>query len=200
VKSLAGDCSDQPDDLTGFARCMIALGRKYAPKALLGLHASVWADSDGSKVADFLAQLGASDTDFIGVDMLDRDAGCFEAHVDSSCQRNDGPWYWDESNQTSPNFHDHFAWAKKVGDGLKKPILWWQVPFGVPSDKPGGEPGHYRDNRVKYIFEHIDELIAAGGVGVSFGVGTGNQTYITSDGDQFKNAVTKYFAAPIELQ
>ena len=86
-----------------------------------------------------------------------------------------------------------------VGDGLGKPIIWWQIPFGVPSDMEGGSAGHYRDNRVRYIFNHIDEFIAAGGLGAAFGVGAGNQTYIDSDGNQFKNAVTAYYANPVAL-
>jgi hypothetical protein len=168
----------------------------HAPLAVVGFHASGWADPDPSAIADYLVQIGAGEGDFVTLDMLDRDAGCFEAHVDEACQRDDGPWYWDETNQSSPNFHEHFAMAKQIADGTGKPILWWQLPFGVPSDTPGGTAGHYRDNRVKYIFEHIDELIAAGGVGATFGVGAGNQTYITTDGDQFKNAVTEYYASP----
>ena len=36
----------------------------------------------------------------------------------------------------------------------------------------------------------------AGGVGAVFGVGAANQTYITSDGGQFKRAVEKYRADP----
>jgi hypothetical protein len=93
----------------------------------------------------------------------------------------------------------HLDWAKAIGDGVGKPIVWWQVPFGVPSATPGGTSGHYRDNRVHYIFSHIGEFVAAGGLGVTFGVGAGNQTYITTDGDQFKSAVTSYFAAPVTL-
>jgi glycerol uptake facilitator-like aquaporin len=34
---------------------------------------------------------------------------------------------------------------------------------------------------------------------ITFGVGAGNQTYITSDGGQFRNAVTAYFASPVTL-
>jgi len=199
VSALVPECADQPDDLVGLGRCLVTLGRMHAPKALLGFHASVWANPDPAAIAEYLNEIGADQSDYVTIDMLDRDAGCFEAHVDDACQRNDGPWYWDEENQSSPNFHEHFAWARQIADGTGKPILWWQVPFGVPSDTPGGTAGHYRDNRVKYIFEHVQELIDAGGVGAAFGVGAGNQTYITTDGDQFKNAVTKYYADPAEL-
>jgi hypothetical protein len=199
VTSLAPDCASLPDTMVGMGKCLVALGRKYAPKAILGFQASTFADPDPAKIAAFLVKIGASDADFVTTDMLDRDAGCFEVHSDPKCQRNDGPWYWDETNATSPNFHDNLAWVKKITDGIGKPMLWWQVPFGVPSTTKGGSAGHYRDNRVHYIFAHIDEFVAAGGLGAVFGTGAGNQTYIDSDGDQFKKAVTAYFAAPVKL-
>jgi hypothetical protein len=198
ISGLATDCAGLPDDLTGMGRCLLKLARTYAPQAVVGFHASQWAGTPADMVA-FLTAVGAADADLIVEDILDRDAGCFEAHVDPNCQRTDGPWYWDETNQTSPNFHDYLTWAKAIGAGLGKPVLWWQVPFGVPSATPGGSAGAYRDNRVHYIFGHLDEFVAAGGLGVVFGTGAGNQTYITSDGNQFQNAVTKYFAAPVAL-
>jgi len=69
----------------------------------------------------------------------------------------------------------------------------------VPSDTPGGTAEHYRDNRVHYIFSHIDEFVDAGGLGAAFGTGAENQTYITTDGGQFQDAVTAYFADPTPL-
>ena len=198
ISGLIPDCPSQPENLIGLGHCLLTLARTIAPRAVVGFHASEWAGTPASMVA-FLRAVGAAEGDVIVQDMLDRDAGCFEAHTDPACQRNDGPWYWDESNQQSPNFHEYLAYAKAIGDGLGKPIVWWQVPFGVPSSTAGGTAGHYRDNRVHYIFGHIAELVAAGGLGVTFGTGAGNQTYITTDGDQFKNAVISYFGAPTAL-
>jgi hypothetical protein len=198
VNGLATDCAGMPNDLSGLGHCLLKLARTYAPKAVVGFHASRWAGSTAQMVS-FLNGIGAGDADVIVEDILDRDAGCFEAHTDPNCQRNDGPWYWDESNQSTPNFHQYLDWAKTIGSGLGKPIVWWQVPFGVPGATSGGAAGHYRDNRVHYIFNHIDEFVAAGGLGVTFGTGAGNQTYITTDGNQFKAAVTRYFAAPVAL-
>jgi hypothetical protein len=198
IHEYAPECSDLPEDLVGMGKCILKLARMYAPKTAVGFHASRWA-GDPSATVDFLTALGAADADFIGIDMLDRDAGCFEAHVDPNCQRSDGPWYWDETNQTSPNFHEYLAYSKQMSDGLGVPVIWWQIPFGVPSDEPGGTAEHYRDNRVRYIFSHIDEFVDAGGLGAAFGVGAGNQTYITTDGGQFQNAVTAYYADPVPL-
>jgi hypothetical protein len=195
---LHPECSDLPGDISGIGRCWVKLARAYAPNVVIGFHASAWASPIASETAAFLNAVGGNETDIIVIDMLDRDAGCFEAAVLPQCMRG-GDFYWDETNQTSPNFHEHLAWATEISDGLGKPILWWQLPFGVPSDTPGGTPGNYRDNRVKYIFEHVQEFVDAGGLGAAFGTGAGDQTYITSDGGQFENAVTGYYADPVAL-
>lgn len=200
VASLAPDCAGQPNNLIGMGKCLVVLARKYAPKTLIGFHASFWADPDPKKIGQFLAQVGGSDADLLFVEMLDRDAGCFEAHTDPACQRGGTTgWYFDESNLTSPNFHEHLTTVTAISEVVGKPVMWWQLPLGVPSPMPGGTAGHYRDNRVQYIFSHIDEFVAAGGVGAVFGAGATNQTSIKTDGDQFKRAVTQYFQGPTPL-
>lgn len=198
VTTLAPDCVGQPDTLVGMGKCLVLLARKYAPKAVIGFHASVWSSPDVAKTVAYLLKIGAADADIVVIETLDRDAGCFEAHTDPNCQRS-GTVYWDETNTKSPNFREHLTWAKAISDGIGKPLLWWQMPFGVPSTTPGGTAGKYRDNRVTYLFEHPDEFVAAGGLGAVFGVGAGNQTYITTDGGQFKNAVTRYLSKPVAL-
>jgi hypothetical protein len=198
VRAHAPECGDLPDDLTGMGRCLLRMARTIAPQVVMGFHASAWPGSTGS-VVSFLNAVGADEADIVVVEVLDRDAGCFEAALDPNCQRGGGPWYWDESNTTSPNFHEHLAWAGDISAGIGRPLLWWQMPFGVPSDQPGGTPGRYRDNRVRYLFAHPDEFVAAGGLGAVFGVGAANQTYITTDGGQFRDAVAGYFANPTPL-
>src|SRR6478609_8644708 len=198
LRAAAPDCAELSEDLVGMGYCIIKLARTYAPKAVIGFHASSWANGDPAATAAFLKKVGADRTDVIFADMLDRDAGCFEAKVDPNCQRG-GSFYWDETNTTSPNFHEYLAWSKAISTGVGRPMVWWQIPFGVPSDTPGGTADHYRDNRVHYIFSHIQEFVDAGGLGATFGVGTGNQTTPDTDGGQFKDAVTKYYAAPVAL-
>lgn len=209
------DCDDLPQTAHGLGRCLIRLGRTIAPTALIGFHASMWADwwnvSDPAadiegkarSVARFLRAMGADETDMIVVETLDRDAGFWETNGGrSACSITNGPRgpvYWDESNSTLPNFHQHFRWVKAISAELELPVLWWQTPLGVPSMMCGGTSGHWRDNRVHYFFNHVDELMAAGGLGVTFGTGAGGQTTIDSDDGQFKTAVTKYFAQPFRL-
>lgn len=199
VKRFAPECADLGDDLKGMAGCLLRLARQYAPRAAVGFHASPWAGAPQS-VARFLRTIGADQADLVVTEMLDRDAGCWERATEVACE---GPrltgFYLDESNETSPNFHEVLGWAKAVHDGLGLPLLWWQLPLGVPSDKPGGLARHYRDNRVHYLFHHVDEFIAAGSVGAVFGSKAFHQTSIFTDGGQFRDAVANYFANPAEL-
>lgn len=199
VEAHAPECFGLGNTLAGLGHCLVRLARRYAPKTLVGFHASSWANGDPKWIGFYLQDVGAREADLIVIETLDRDAGCFEAKIDPNCQRTDGPWYWDETNRTSPNFREHLHWAAAISEALQKPLLWWQMPFGVPSDEPGGKPGHYRDNRVKYLFEHVNEFVEAGGLGAVFGVGSDNQTYVSTDGGQFKRAVEKYRAAPVLL-
>jgi hypothetical protein len=199
VTQSAPDCADLSNDLVGMGHCLLKLARLYAPKAIVGFHASPWAAGDPNATVAFLKKVGADQADVVFADMLDRDAGCFEAGNDPVCARA-GAFYWDETNATSPNFHEYLAWSKAITSGLGRPMIWWQVPFGVPSPTKGGTPYHYRDNRAHYIFSHVQEFVDAGGLGVTFGVGADHQTTPTTDGGQFKDAVTKYIAAPVRLR
>ncbi len=198
VSANAPDCAGLSNDLAGMGQCMVKLARLYAPKALIGFHASQWSAGDPKATVAFLKAVGADQADVVFADLLDRDAGCFEAGTDPVCMRG-GSFYWDESNTTSPNFHDYLAWSKAIGSGLGRPLVWWQIPFGVPSATKGGSEGHYRDNRVHYIFSHVQEFVDAGGLGAVFGAGAAHQTTPATDGDQFKKAVAAYFAHPVPL-
>lgn len=196
--TLHPDCKGISGNIAGMARCWVQLARDNAPKVVIGLHASEWAAGSGAEVGKFLNALGAAETDLVFIDMLDRDAGCFEDGTLPQCMRG-GEFYLDESNESSPNYTERLAFAKQVHDTTGKPIMWWQLPFGVPSDTPGGSPGRFRDNKVRYLFSHVQEFVDAGGVGAAFGTGAADQTYINTDGGQFQKAVKAYYASPVAL-
>jgi hypothetical protein len=197
VVTTVNGCGDLSDDLAGLGRCLVRLGRTLSPKALIGFHV---AESDGSPgaIVSFLKAIGGGEADFVVTQPADGDAGCFEAKIDPECQR-EGTFYWDESNTTHPNFHDHLDFVKNITDGLGKPMIWWQVPLGVPSGMPGGDRARYRDNRVHYLFGHIDEFIAAGFAGAAFGPALPFGTTLQTDGGQFKQAVAAYYSHPVPL-
>jgi hypothetical protein len=194
---LSPDCGDLPGDVSGMARCWFKLAHAGGSQVMIGLHASEWGGSP-DQVGDFLKKLGAAESDVVFIDMLDRDAGCFEDAKLPQCMR-PGAHYLDETNQTSPNYSERLAFAKTISTVTGKPIMWWQLPFGVPSDTPGGTPGHFRDNKVHYIFSHIQEFVDAGGIGAAFGTGAGDQTTPDTDDGQFKAAVQAYYQAPVPL-
>lgn len=199
VGALVPECTDLPSNVAGFGKCAVRLARRLSPKVAVGLSASQFAafDSQGqpdpARVATYLNKVGGLEADLVVVETLDRDAGCFEKGSDANCKRS-GNFYWDESNVRHPNFRDHLAWAKIIRTVTGKPLLWWQMPLGVPSDVSGGAAGKYRDNRVRYLFSHGWEFAQAGGIGAVFGTGAGNQTTVRTDGGQFKTALTKYIS------
>ena len=210
------ECAGEPDDVVGLAHCKLKLYRTRAPNALVGFHASAWGTTmdvdrnrdpkfdvvgEAGKTVAFYKTLGFDKADYVASDPSDRDAGCYEANHLPMCEciktktYQCDDFYWDESNATLPNFKQHLTWVKAVSDGLRLPVIWWQIPYGSPSGSSGAV-GAWRDNRVHYFFAHIDELVAAGGVGAVWGVGAGDQSYLTPE---FKTAVTKYFNAPFPL-
>jgi hypothetical protein len=189
--TIASECSDLPDTAAGMGRCIVRLGRQYAPKALIGFPPARWGTELGA-VIDLMTRVGARDADLVILQTLDRDVGCFEAGG-NECTRT-GETYWDDAD-----FRAHLEEARTYHEQLEKPLVWWQTPLGVPSDTPGGTAFHYRDNRVAYIFAHPEEFVAAGALGVVFSTGQGEQTNITTDGGQFRTACAAYMANPAPL-
>lgn len=191
--SINPDCADQPDNAVGIAGCIIQMARRIAPKALVGLSPSGWGGSDAKSVATYMKKLGAGRADFVAVQTLDRDAGCFEARG-AECSRGGSGYYWDEAS-----FKSHLADARAYFDDIELPLVWWQTPMGVPSDVPGGTPGHYRDNRESLFLTRTQELVDAGGVAAVFSAGAYSQTTLDTDGGQFKTLSTRYLESPVRL-
>ena len=192
------DCGTQENNAAGLGKCMIAMVRKYAPNAKVGLHASAWATktdvsantdpsfdvaAEANKVADFLLQVGAADTDFVTVEASDRDAGWYEKTQGKAT-------WWDPENQKLPHFRQAFSWAKAISARLNKPHLWWQLPLGNMNLANTNQK--WRDNRVDYYLTHPAEVAAAGGVGFLFGAGNNEQTTPETDGGNFLKRVKAY--------
>jgi hypothetical protein len=198
------DCAALSNDIVGIAGCLLTMAHKYAPRAYVGFPPSDFgAPTRPANVIAFMNAIGAQHADFIVAQTGDRDAGCFETmNTAYSCSRNGTAtgWYWDESNATTPNFHQHLAkiltWHHGIG-GL--PVIWWQTPLGVPSSTPGGSANHFRDNTEHYFLTHPGELTAVGGLAVVFGTGENHQTNITTDGGQFQSLSEAYLGTPAAI-
>jgi hypothetical protein len=181
------DCADQPDTVAGLGRCMIAMARRWAPNARIGLHASGWATrvdcvnnrsasldvaAKGAETGAFLAACGAAEADFVAADLADRDAGWRAAQ---------GQDLWlDAANEVLPDFEQAFRWSRAVSDAVGRPLVWWQLPvgnMGLPD-----APGAWRDNKVQYFFDHPADVVASGAIAVAFGAGEASQTTPDTDG------------------
>jgi len=190
------ECSTLPDTVAGLGQCFVQMGRKVAPKALIGFPPAFW-NGTPVEVAAMMRAVGANQADFIVAQTSDRDAGCREvASPPAECQNGSAPFYWDASNRTSPNFHDnqkqYSDYRTALGNGL--PILWWQTPMGVPSDTPGGTDQHYRDNHVDYMLTNTQEYGDMHTFGIVFSAGADSQTSISTDGGQFARLSAQYLA------
>ncbi len=133
--SHGGGCADQPDNAVGIAGCLIELGRKFAPNALLGFSPSTWGGRSTQEVATYMTVLGTQYADFTAVQTLDRDAGCFEVQG-QNCSRGGSGWYWDDNA-----YHAHLVEAGTYSKTIGLPLVWWQTPMGVPSTTVSSLPG-----------------------------------------------------------
>ncbi|BEP77399.1 hypothetical protein GmRootV59_52370 (plasmid) [Variovorax sp. V59] len=190
------ECSTLPNTVAGLGQCFVQMGRKVAPKALLGFPPAFW-NGTPAEIAAQMRTAGANQADFIVAQTSDRDAGCREAASrPAECQNGSAPFYWDASNKTSPNFHDsqkqYSDYRAALGNGL--PILWWQTPMGVPSDTPGGTDQHYRDNHVDYMLRNTQEYGDMQTFAIVFSAGGSHQTSIATDGGQFARLSAQYLA------
>jgi hypothetical protein len=180
------------------ATCLVQMARNLAPNAYVGFPPSLFGDLRRTE-PDYMQKIGAARADFVVMQTADRDAGCLEAEsVPDHCKRPGAGGYWDESNQTTPNFAEHFVLARKYHLALQLPLLWWQTPLGLPAAKPSSQPP-WRDNRVRYFLTHPDQLIAAGGMGVVFSSGGPTQTNLQTDKGQFLTLSRAYLARPAAL-
>jgi hypothetical protein len=193
------DCASLSNDVKGVAQCLVAMARKYAPHAYVGFPPAGWGGKTLTDVVNFMNAIGAQNADFIIQQALDRDAGCYEAGA-SYCGGGSSGLYWDETNTNHPNFDDYFARVATYQAGIGHlPVIFWQIPEGVPSSNPGGSAYHYRDNRVHYFLTHPDELTAVGALAVVFGTGEDHQTNITTDGGHFQQLYSEYLNNPAAL-
>jgi hypothetical protein len=190
----ATDCGGQENSIAGLGRCMIAMVRKYAPNAKVGLHASAWATgvdvtqnqsasfdvaAEGAKVGGFLAACGAGQADVVIADIADRDAA-------------DGG-HWLNTDSTLPSILQVLQFDQAVSQAAGKPIVWWQVPVGNMS--LNDTANHYRDNRLDWFFDHPDLLAQYGAVGAAFGGGQGSSTTPFTDGGHLFSRVAAYATA-----
>lgn len=193
------DCAGYENSIAGLGQCLVAMVRKYAPSAKVGLHASAWASgpdvylntsagldvaAEAREVAAFLSECGAGLGDYVVVEMSDRDAGYYQSL---------GQNRWWNTDDRLPSFHQALAWAKALAEAVGKPLLYWQVPVGNMDQANATD--HWKDNRVQYFFDHPAEFADAHAVGIAFGAGATGQTTPSTDGGYLGGRAASYLSA-----
>ncbi|MEO6921296.1 MAG: hypothetical protein ABI171_20110 [Collimonas sp.] len=196
VVSNQPECSNLPDTAAGIGQCLVQMGRQIAPKALLGFPPSFWSASP-TVLGVAMQAVGAQHADFVVAQTTDRDAGCREvASPPAECVGQTGPFYWDENNIATPNFHQSQSQISdyRAALGNELPILWWQTPMGVPSTTLGGTNNHFRDNHVDYMLNNTQEYGDIHTFAIVFSAGGTYSATISTDGGQFARLSSQYLA------
>jgi hypothetical protein len=169
----------------GFAKLMVALRDQYAPKVILGWHASAWAtrtdlilnQGDPDKVAletaNFYRALGAP-FDVMFAEFSDRDSGYYQ--IQGQAQR----WWKPE------DFDRYRQFIGRLSNELDQEVIMWQIPLGNTLYRSSNNTvGHYQDNRPEYLLQsvldngdtsHLQQFRDAGVVAFLFGAGQDDQS------------------------
>ena len=197
------DAAGFPNTVQGFTWALLHMRDKYAPNAILALHASCWAANDDvatdtrsdmdvqgvvQREAAFLNSAGivGNPAGVSSWDVLSNDVADFD-----SAQPGGRSW-WDRYNKTFPNFARYLQFIGLLSQQTNRRVVMWQVPVGNQYfDTMNNTQGHYQDNRAEYILGNVQSFANAGVISVLFGPGNGG----TSNLDAQKDGITN--PAPI---
>ncbi len=175
------DCGSQENSASGLAQCMIAMTRKYAPHAGVGLHMSCfdWQSNIKKCQSDYV-DLGANAGDFLVTDISDRDAGWYAQPAHGGKDT-----FWtDQKAATALSFY------KTMAETVGKPVVLWQIPVGNMTQN--NTPSHYQDDKVDWLFSHMTQVADAHVAALLFGAGWSEQTTPETDGGNLINKTIAY--------
>lgn len=165
------DCGSQENSAAGLAQCLIHMAHKYAPNSAVGLHLSCfdWESNLQKCVKDY-ADLGAKNADFLVSDVSDRDAGWYAQPAHGSRDS-----FWTDQKAAAS-----LKYWKTMAESVGKPVVLWQIPVGNMAQN--NTLNHYKDDKVDWLFGHMDQVANAHVAGLFFGPGHQEQTTVESDG------------------
>jgi hypothetical protein len=120
--------------------------------------------------------------DFMVGDVSDRDAAWYDKQAG---QRQDWRW-WDGTKGA-----EALAFYKLITEGTGKPLVLWQIPLG--NMEQNNTLNHYQDDKVDYLFSHMNEVANAHIAALLFGAGQGEQTSAETDGNNLINKTIQYW-------
>ncbi|HET9654708.1 MAG TPA: RICIN domain-containing protein [Kineosporiaceae bacterium] len=175
------DCGSQENSAAGLARCLIAMGHKYAPNAAVGLHLTCWNwETKAKECVNNYLDLGAKDADLLVADVSDRDAGWYAQPANGGRDT-----FW--TDQKAAAF---LSFSKTATETVGKPLALWQIPLGNMAQN--NTFGHYKDDKVDWLLSHLNQVADAHIVALLFGPGQQEQTTVESDGGNLINKTIAY--------
>jgi hypothetical protein len=67
-----------------------------------------------------------------------------------------------------------------MSETVGHPIVVWQIPLG--NMQLNNPPNHYQDDKVDWLFSHMDQVASAHVAGLLFGPGQDASTSVQTDG------------------
>ncbi|MEA2440809.1 MAG: hypothetical protein QOH76_2233 [Thermoleophilaceae bacterium] len=181
------DLKGLPNDVSGFARAVVRLRKRYAHNVRLGYHLSVWGtktdialqgppdkrvDALGRRAARFYRSLGAH-FDMTFAEFSDRDSAFKEIVYGDG-----GASWW-----KAADFRRDVRFDRVYSRATKQRIVKWQIPLGNTLMRAMDDTwGHYRDNRAQWLLgssggrKHLRAYADAGVVALLFGGGADGTT------------------------
>ncbi len=163
------DCADQANTVAGLAHCLIAMTRKYAPNTAVGLHLTCW-DWPGNvdKCANDYVTLGGKGADFLVGEVESTDAGL-------NAKLGNGNSFWSDEKWAA-----QLAYWKQMAEAVGHPVVVWQIPIGNMAQN--NTDYHYQDDKVDWLFSHMDQVANAHVGALMFGQGSDLSTTAETDG------------------
>ncbi|MGY4978072.1 RICIN domain-containing protein [Streptomyces sp. 900105755] len=175
------DCGSQENSATGLAQCLISMAHKYAPNTAVGMHLSCfdWQTNTQACVKSY-ESFGAKNADFLATDVSDRDAGWYAQPAHGGSDH-----FWNDQKAAAA-----LQFYKTMAESVGKPVVLWQIPVGNMAQN--NTLNHYKDDKVDWLFAHMDQVANAHVAGLFFGPGQQEQTSVETDGGNLINKTIAY--------
>jgi hypothetical protein len=172
------DCATEENSAAGLAHCLVAMARKYAPNLGVGMHVSCWDWQTNTQGCVQFLQDMTTGADFMVGDVSDRDAAWYDLQGQN--------WHWWNGTKGA----EALAFYKTITGGTGKPLVLWQIPLGNMAQN--NTLNHYQDDKVDYLFSHMDQVADAHIAALLFGAGHNEQTSAETDGGNLVNKTINY--------
>ena len=174
------DCGNQANTVAGLAHCLIAMTRKYAPNTAVGLHLTCW---------DFPGNVPRCGKDYVtlGAPVRTSWSGRLKPRTPAStpCRRMADTTHSGATRSGPRNSHTGRRWRRRW-----PPIVVWQIPLG--NMQQDNTPYHYQDDKVDWLFSHMDQVASAHVAGLLFGQGSDKSTTAETDGGNLSAKTIAY--------